>query len=197
MPKTGCPESCGFGWKTGYRYHDTEDTGNTNRFSDPLHLEGSFGSAGIRLHFCMKTVSSQKSSVALTNWPSGAYCIFKKYTCPVGLSSSSMLWDDEDSGNTNRHYGYLPNGVYFFNTKMYFCCRNDGPTSTAITLPTSTPFYLLAASSSCQQVSGMSVRMEYVYWDDEDDGNTNDKDGHHPYSNGNDENHRLYFCYYY
>jgi len=48
--------------------------------------------------------------------------------------------------------GSLPDGVYNRNTRIYFCCRADGPASLAILLPTAVPFYLLKYGEHCQKV---------------------------------------------
>jgi len=48
--------------------------------------------------------------------------------------------------------GTLPDGVYNRNTRIFFCCRNDGPASLPIVLPTSAPFYLLKFGDQCQKV---------------------------------------------
>ena len=63
-----------------------------------------------------------------------------------------MFWDDEDNDNDNRQTGVYPDGVYNVNTKMYFCCREDGPPSREIFLPNDNPFYLLKRFESCQEV---------------------------------------------
>ena len=54
-PVDGCPVSDGFQWKTGYRFHDTEDDGTENQHSDSFHLAGEFSDVGIRHEFCIKT----------------------------------------------------------------------------------------------------------------------------------------------
>lgn len=54
-PVDGCPIGDGFEWKTGYRFHDTEDDGTENQHSDSFHLAGEFSDVGIRHEFCIKT----------------------------------------------------------------------------------------------------------------------------------------------
>ena len=44
----------GFEWKTGYRFHDTEDDGTENQHSDSFHLAGEFSDEGIKHEFCIK-----------------------------------------------------------------------------------------------------------------------------------------------
>jgi len=48
--------------------------------------------------------------------------------------------------------GTLPDGVYGCNTKIFFCCRSDGPADLPILLPTSVPFFLLKYGDHCQKV---------------------------------------------
>lgn len=52
----GCPMADGFDWKTGYRFHDTEDDGTENQHSDSFHLAGEFSDEGIKHEFCIKMV---------------------------------------------------------------------------------------------------------------------------------------------
>ena len=49
--------------------------------------------------------------------------------------------------------GVLPEGEYDRNTKIQFCCRNDGNAGDAIVLPTNSPFHLLMWGDRCQEVS--------------------------------------------
>ena len=48
--------------------------------------------------------------------------------------------------------GTTPDGEYDRNTRIYFCCRNDGPATRAIELPTTSPFHLLKWGDQCQKV---------------------------------------------
>ncbi|XP_056001796.1 uncharacterized protein LOC130048770 [Ostrea edulis] len=133
------------------------------------------------------------------NWPSGNYCILKRgRTCPDGaFKNGYVFWDDEDSANRNSAGGELPSGRFGTNTRIDYCCRSDGSYSTAIPLPTFTPFYLLRYTSFCQQVKGMHVREEIVYTDDEDDNNSNNVHGSHLHGPVNGQpNHSIYYCYY-
>ena len=197
MPRTGCPvHGYQFSrWYTGWRYQDTEDSNNANRFSGGHHLAGSFG-GNIRTDWCSKTQSSGDYGIS---WPKGSYCIGKKIRCPGGFSEGSIHWDDEDNRNANSRGGILPDGSYDRNTRIYYCCRNDAHPTNSITLPTDRSFYLMQKhSDGCQQVRGMNVRAEWVYWDDEDDNNADSESGSYPYrGGGSDRNHQLNYCYYY
>ena len=49
--------------------------------------------------------------------------------------------------------GVLPDGTYDRNTKILYCCRNDGSTNKPLRLPNTSPFYLLKMGMTCQEVS--------------------------------------------
>jgi len=46
----------------------------------------------------------------------------------------------------------LPDGTYNKNTKVEYCCRNDGSAERPIKLPSSAPFYLYKLGDVCQEV---------------------------------------------
>ncbi|XP_030844468.1 uncharacterized protein LOC105438006 [Strongylocentrotus purpuratus] len=118
--------------------------------------------------FCMKT----QSSSAEDTWPAGSYCIYKKGDCPSGFVSGSIRWDDENSRNGNRAGGTLPDGTYDHNTVIFFCCRSDGVTSQAISLPRGDFFYV--ALTLRQLSAGFATGQDtFIHWDDEDDDNEN------------------------
>jgi len=48
--------------------------------------------------------------------------------------------------------GVLPDGSYNKNTKVEYCCRNDGSAERPIQLPSSAPFYLYKMDDICQEV---------------------------------------------
>ena len=48
--------------------------------------------------------------------------------------------------------GVLPDGSYNKNTKIQYCCRNDGSTERPVQLPSSAPFYLYKLGDACQEV---------------------------------------------
>ncbi|XP_071173263.1 uncharacterized protein [Mytilus edulis] len=186
-PKSGCPSN----WKIGWRHQDNEDNNNQNSVSSPHHFAGSFG-RNTKMYYCTKNTYSGSGS-----WPKGNYCILKYGSyCPSGFSNGSIYWDDEDSNNANDKGGVLPSGTYDRNTRINYCCRSDGSSSTAIRLPTSRPFYLLRFVWGCQRVIGMNVREEFVKTDDEDYNNANSFSGSHPLKFGT-RNTQLFYCFYY
>ena len=115
-----------------------------------------------------------------------------------GFSTGAIKWDDENIDNKNRQSGSLPEGTYFFDTHIMYCCRSDGSPNTAIELPTAKPFYLFRYTSyGCQRVKNMQVTEEWFHWDDEDDSYRSGKQGTHPKDTGGRYDHRLHYCYYY
>ncbi|XP_066285437.1 uncharacterized protein [Branchiostoma lanceolatum] len=200
LPKTntGCPEPAGVTWRTGVRLQDTEDDNPNNRWTPGLHFDGGFWKNNMYQKFCIKTSRSEGSG----NWPRGSYCIFMRHGCPIGFGIGEVFWDDKDSidifhKNKNHWKGELPDGIYDHNTLIRYCCRNDGNANTRILLPNRSPFYLFRYRQGCQQVAGMNVKEEYFHWDDEDDNNGNRRRGWHPYDDGDSNNHKLHYCYYY
>ena len=112
------------------------------------------------------------------------------------MSSGSVFWDDEDTGNTNSVNGTVPSGVYDQDTLIHFCCMTSGDASAPITLPSHSPFYLFASRDRCQEVHGMHVSMEWFQWDNDNDG-TGSRSGSYPYSTlYTDGDLRLQYCYY-
>ncbi|XP_048743296.1 uncharacterized protein LOC125656753 isoform X2 [Ostrea edulis] len=123
----------------------------------------------------------------------------KNYLIPrhhfAGFREGKVLWDDEDKRNSNRYGGTLPRGTYSQDTRIYYCCRNDGSFRKRIRLPTKTPFYLLRFRAPCQRVQGMYVREETVHFDDEDSRNKNAAHGWYPMGAGG-RDHNLHYCFY-
>ena len=54
--------------------------------------------------------------------------------------------------------GAVPDGEYGENTKMFFCCRQDGSPRVPAVLPNTQPFVLFPVGSRCQRVEGESWR---------------------------------------
>ena len=191
-PRRGCPP----GWSSGSRFSDNEDDNNINSESAGITSRMSvYVGSDTRMDYCVKTYAGSPFS---GSWPRGNYCIARKGgRCPIGFSTGSVYWDDEDTANANWHSGTLPDGIYYFDTLIHFCCRSDGLTSTPMHLPTTRPFILYRKGdrSACQSVSGMRVRYDYIKTDDEDDFNINFCTGSHPATCGRDI--RMNFCYYY
>lgn len=105
------------------------------------------------------------STVTQTFTLSGKYCIYKKHDCPGGFESGSITWDDnvplihipgvigDDNEDEQTYEEPVPDGSYDRNTEIKFCCRWDGFTQEAISLPSSSPFFLLRYSDECQKVA--------------------------------------------
>ncbi|XP_068753813.1 uncharacterized protein [Montipora capricornis] len=195
MTKSGCPGG-GF-WNAGTRYHDTEDVNSKNYWSYPYDLAGRVRKNNMEQKFCMKTQS--KTSNYDLPWPKGKYCIYKKGNCPDGFGNGYVKWDDEDSNNANKVTGQLPDGVYDRNTKIEFCCRDDGYATNVINLPTNVPFVLLKSNThQCQMVNNTKIKEEFFRWDNEDALPHNTKArGKHPFLDIKRNNLKIHYCYYY
>ena len=200
LPKTwsGCPNTNGVTFATGWCMQDTEDR-HPNLWSTPLHLAGIFKRSEITRHFCIKDIYIASNTYHTSTWPKGFYCINKYGNCPTGFTEGGIYWDDENHHNENKRSGTLPDGVYGRNTLIYYCCRKDearGPTW-PIYLPTGHPFYLIRIGGHCQKVGGMKVNDEWVYWNDEYKHNKDKRIGLYPDDDGGSKNHLLHYCYYY
>ena len=90
----------------------------------------------------------------------------------------------------------MPDGQYYRDTKIEYCCRKDGFATNEIILPTDSPFVLFKAGYQCQYVKGMNVREELFRWDTSDYKPNNQHRGSIPYGEVNN-NIKLYYCYYY
>lgn len=86
----------------------------------------------------------------------------------------------------------------YFDLLEFSSLRQDGHPNTEILLPIDKPFYLQRFTSECQQVLGMRVQQEFIFFDDEDSANKDKCGGSHPYADSGCDhgNVRLYFCYY-
>lgn len=198
MTKSGCPEG-GF-WHKGTRYHDTEDSDSNNNWSDPYHLAGRVAKDDMEQKFCMKTQS--RTSTYDLPWPEGKYCIYKKGdSCPEGFEEGSVKWDDQDSfwgTNGNKITGALPKGRYDSDTRIFFCCRDDGYTTNVINLPTGKPFVLFKYTHQCQFVTNAKIKEGFFHWDNEDSiPHASESEGKHPFLEENHNNLKVHYCYYY
>ncbi|CAB3996597.1 Hypothetical predicted protein, partial [Paramuricea clavata] len=198
-PKSGCPGGKENGWREGWRYQDMQDAKNSSewsRVSNGSHMLGAItvkrGNRDVNRTFCMK----QNTGIQAKFWPKGSYCIYKSAACPNFMTSGWAYWDDEDGNNINRKGGFLPDGVYDRNTKIYYCCQTDGNWYDSIELPVSQPFYLLTSSSTdtpkCQMVKWAFSYLEYIVFDTEDSNNRDAQGGEHLFVEGR----KLFYCYY-
>ena len=201
-PIDGCPEGAGF--TPGCRYSDNEDSSNANAFPSNIGslLKRYFG-GNTQLCYCTRDYDPGDS---VFDWQKGQYCIGKYSACPSGFKEGTVYWDDEDDGNANKDWawGALPDGGYDGNTKIRYCCRNDGLVSSSIVLvlPNMEPFVLWPNVDDCQGVVGMSSSLFsiyiYIYTDDEDSSKGDTCYGDYPLigSNCSTNNIRQYLCYY-
>lgn len=195
-----------FRWRSGYRYHDTEDYRNGNSWpTEVTALDQMMKSDGIKMIFCTKNTNKQlyPKRNKQYNFAPGNYCVHRfGKPCPTPQSAwtvGRMVFDDEDRNNANARWKTLPSGLYNQNVTAYdFCCREDGDVNTPIMLPATTPFYMYRyTGEKCQKVGWMNEREDIVQFDDEDTNNKNTKDSTGvPYNTGDPANHRLHLCHY-
>lgn len=147
----------------------------------------------------MKIDNSTSHDAKRKKWPKGQYCIYQKgSSCPAGMISGSLLWDDENGVNGSKNFrnGTLPKGVYNHDTKIFFCCQISGSYNVPIELPTDKPFYLLAFRPHCQEVLNTGHIMEFIEYATEDHNNHDKKSFPYPYG-ADFRNPRIHYCYYY
>ena len=195
-------QPCTAGWLTGCRYEDTEDHDAANTWTDNIesYIQGEFYKSNIEMCYCTKA----QDDSSIFRWPKGSYCIAQKGgTCPdPAFSQGYIYWDDEDDHNKNSvdKADGLPDGGYDKNTRIDYCCRNDGSSSNTIVLPSEKDFMLFSPVEECHQVESMSVKKLEIYFDTEDDGNENScsPEFTHPYNHlcNSAPNHVMYPCYY-
>lgn len=199
MPLTGCPKAFNFSWQTGFYRQDTEDVKNENNRTIDSHLLGNVNNRYIEQSYCIKSTFTKSNSF----WPDGKYCIYKKGECPPNMLSGEIFWDDEDSNNTNKVEGVLPDGMFKADTKINFCCMITGDPTHPIVLPRDKPFFLFPfGSAACQSVVGTSVHLEHIQYDLENDyGNVGGQvafKNFHPFAKISEAKSHLilYYCYY-
>ena len=181
QPKSGCPVDLTFfgGDDRYWQIHTESSSGSVTRntHSDilsPLTLSSAGGNNFLTLRFC------EANGILNTgSWPSGSYCInrFVGIPCPSGFSEGKVQVDEED---TNSIAESSSRSVYSSGQDIAFCCMSSGDSSTAMTLPTTSPFVLYRRGGQCQQVQGMNVAVETVTIDTEDGVNSDGKTGQTP-----------------
>ncbi|XP_015762523.1 PREDICTED: uncharacterized protein LOC107341595 [Acropora digitifera] len=201
MPRSGCPSSTHFAWMSGFLYQDLENDQGKTRASPNAHFRGSVTS-DVEQYFCIKNSSTLPGNADphRTTWPAGQYCIYQKgSTCPVGMQSGFVSWDDENGingKNKNNHSGSLPTGVYNQDTTIYYCCQTQGSYDKPILLPTDKSFYLMALENHCQHVLNTVHTMEHIYFDTENENNHDQLTRPVPYGAGWSTLRAIHYCYY-
>ena len=198
MPRSGCPGANDFTWTTGYIIQDLQDgSSSKTNISSNSNLQA-IVTNDVQQNFCIKSNQTTVSDAKRKPWPAGEYCIYQKgKSCPAGMSSGSVFWDDENANGNNKNTknGSLPEGVFNEDTKIFFCCQTKGVHSTPIKLPVNKPFYLIAVGAYCQLVLNTVYTLEYIEYDTEDDNNHDKVTSPHPFG-ANLVHPRIYFCYY-
>lgn len=190
-----CPFShTDFEWEAGYIYQDNEDFNNDNFCTKKIRKRLSIKcKKDLTIDYCSKTEMLGDRGV---QWPNGSYCIAKKGVCPEGFDSGSVYWDDENYRNTNYISGTVPDGEYTENTRIDYCCRNDGHPNRAMMLPSDKSFVLIRNHKLCQEVVDMKADRLLLTTDDENDaGDGNRVTGSYPHEAGR-RNNSIRYCYY-
>ena len=194
-PRSGCPK----GWGKGRR--DQSSGGDIDvSTSITRALDIRYGRI-ISTSYCVKDETNTDLGIGF-DWPGGKYCIARKENfCPSPeFAEGSITWNDRKSfirKNDNAVWGKLPDGVYDKNTKIYFCCRNNGRYSDPIQLPTEDPFVLYRYGGQCQNVTGATFEEHFIKFDKSSDiFSTSKCEGAHPDDDDCDKYHKLHFCYY-
>ena len=175
---------------------DNEDRENGNTYQNIDLLDGAFA-ADMEMHYC----TMLSADPALHTWSAGEYCLAKVGPCPEGFFDGSIFWDDEDDDNGNWVGGAVPDGEYGrTNTRIKYCCRDDGDINRNITQPYLHDFVIYPYHSKrCQAVEKMRSEMIRILSDDQDSRNADSCAGAHPYDEGcddGDKDHDIYLCYY-
>ncbi|XP_052061861.1 uncharacterized protein LOC127701931 [Mytilus californianus] len=131
-------------------------------------------------------------------WPKGKYTLVKpKSGCPPGWVEGWRSQDNEDDKNninsiSSGHHFY---GSFDKNTKAYYCTKirdekvTDWTKWKLVLWPNGT-YCILRKGGSCP----LGFANGYVYWDDEDDGNSNDIGGTLPDGKYDDANTLIQYC---
>ena len=169
------------------------DPDNTSTENIESYIQGEFHVSSIKMCYCTKA----QDDSSIFHWPKGSYRIAQKEDTPA-FSQGYIYWDDEDKNYVENIDG-LPDGKFGGNTRIYFCCRNDGSSSNTIVLPSEKDFILFSPVEECQPVEAMSVTKLEIYFDNEDDVNDNScsPEFTHPYNYlcNSAPNHFIYPCH--
>ena len=209
----GCPP----GFNTWQRTQNLESEVSSSAYNQAWKygVSGSPGERGliksVSWQFCMKR-SGFYPDHERDFFPEGQYCIIKHHdeSCPFGFEKGWIFWDDENnqSGNKNSFYGTQkskPDGQFNHDTKIFFCCRNDGSYRDQISLPKSEfdSFGLTLLpykQKRCQRVAGKIARVASYFFDTEDDSESRNlrfhSDDGAPYVRSLKDGFRFYVCVY-
>lgn len=185
----GCPAGTAV-FTTGTWQH----TGNGyNTFSPEVNLGGSYTALAFQHNFCVKSASSDVAQAPA--WDLGRYCILRAGgQCPAGFKTGWVQYDDAATGSGT---GSLPDGVFGADTRLEFCCRDDGFRELPLqTIPNTQPLILFNSHydsiEGCQQVAGMRAYLQHILFDSYP-GGIAAFGGEYP--DGADSS-QLYYCYY-
>ncbi|XP_071172453.1 uncharacterized protein [Mytilus edulis] len=124
------------------------------------------------------------------SWPNGRYSLPKPIDgCPLGWEEGCRYQDNEDNNNINSVYpnrGYHFFGTFKRNTLMCYCIKT---TDSGNGSWPSGNYCIARKDGSCP--AGFCTG--HIYWDDEDNANTNSKSGILP-DGVYDRNTKTYYC---
>ena len=179
QPRSGCPVDLAF-FSGTHRYQKvhTEEEDTTDTHSSAFLPTTKFHANHknfMTIELCEVTRVFNSAS-----WPSGSFCIHQLVhkPCPSGFSGGSMFFDTEDRSHSSEGRNNIGYGGR--NLKLFFCCKRSGSTSTPMTLPTSSPFFLYRYGGTCQAVRNMRYTEEHIRFDTEDKNNEDKVSGRYP-----------------
>lgn len=114
------------------------------------------------------------------------------------MKTGFVHWDDiDDTNNKNGHGGVLPEGSYDNDTRLEYCCQDNGDRDDPIELPVDRPFFLLPYKLAvCQHVKWAQRILESIVYDTEDRKNGDLSNGHHGYVKQTNSSITAFYCYY-
>lgn len=97
-------------------------------------------------------------------WPAGQYCLYRVGdSCPAGFKEGSIFFDNSnnyDAGPINDDLGVkMPYDRIEKDTRIHYCCREDGYIRDDLNLPPTEQFALISTGAGCHNVRGMSTLM--------------------------------------
>ncbi|XP_046842956.1 cubilin-like isoform X2 [Xenia sp. Carnegie-2017] len=100
--KTGCPGDWKSGWREGWRFQDMENGNPRSVASFGNHMDVTFPITNSNYDIVRKFCIFKQTNKEAKRWPKGSYCLYKSgNTCPQGLNSGYVKFDDEDTDNKN------------------------------------------------------------------------------------------------
>ena len=111
-------------------------------------------------------------------WPKGTYALVsvREHQCPIGFHHGCRRQDNDDDTNSNRHNTGIENkleGDFGRDIRVCYCVKTESGTS-VFSWPKGQ--YCIAKKNNCPS----GFRHGSIYWDDDDDSNSNRRYGELP-----------------